>query len=160
MHAERAADLQRIRLAKPDKAKANAELKSKYYAENKYRWTEYRRAQKRKETSNAWHRAGRLVTWIRARAARRGWEFDLTRDWVEEKLNAGRCEVTGIPLELDKPDGYALYPWAPSIDRIDSAKGYTQENCRMVVWAYNVAKAEWGDQDVLRMAKALVERQT
>lgn len=157
MHAERAAELQRIRLSQPETAKAAAELKSRYYAQNKDRWIDYRKTQKRKESTIAWHRAGRLVTWIRARAARKGWEFDLTRDWVETKLLAGRCEVSGIALELDKPDGYTLYPWAPSVDRIDSRKGYTQENCRIVVWAYNVAKAEWADSDVLKLAKALLE---
>jgi hypothetical protein len=82
-------------------------------------------------------------------------EFDLTREWAIEKM-AGVCEVTGLPFELDKPDGYRFYPWAPSVDRIDCKRGYTQDNCRLVVWIYNMAKSEWCDEDVLKMARALV----
>ncbi len=155
-HAERAAKLQRERLKKKAPAKLASEYRSAYYARNKDKWKSYRRTQKEKEYSIAWHRAGRVLTWVRARAARAGFAFDLDRDWVEERLKRGRCETTGIEFEINKSDG-RFHPWAPSIDRVDSKKGYTKDNCRIVVWIYNMAKSEWEDADVLKMAQALLD---
>jgi hypothetical protein len=43
-----------------------------------------------------------------------------------------------------------------SIDKIDPKKGYTLENSRVVVWIYNAAKNIFTDEDVMRMANALV----
>lgn len=157
-HSERAAELQRKRLADPVKAKAAADLKSKYYAENREKWAAYQVTQKAKESSDPWRRASRLLTWIRARAATTGREFDLTREWIAERLQAGVCEVTGIPLELSKPPGSRFHPWAPSVDRVDSKLGYTQGNCRVVCWIYNMAKSEWSDEVVMTFAKALSAR--
>lgn len=156
-HAERAAELQRARLRKPDKAKAAAEYRSQYYAANRAKWIGYRNTERDRCATSAWHRAGKLITWVRARAAKRGWNFDLTREWAEQKLAAGKCEVTGLAFQYDARVGCQLLPWAPSIDRIDSTKGYTTDNCRMVVWIYNMAKAAWSDDDVMRMARALAK---
>lgn len=72
----------------------------------------------------------------------------MTEEWVANKLAAGVCELTGIAFELEGP-------WAPSIDRKSSNEGYTLENCRLVVWVYNMAKSTWNDETVLRMARAL-----
>lgn len=158
LHSERAAELQRKRLSEPSKARAASELKSKYYAANRDKWESYRITQKSKESSDPWRRASRLLTWIRARAAKMGHEFDLTREWVGQRIEAGVCEVTGIPLELGKPPGSRFHPWAPSVDRIDSKLGYTQSNCRVVCWIYNMAKSEWSDEVVMTFAKALSAR--
>ena len=46
----------------------------------------------------------------------------------------------------------------PSIDRIDNSQGYTKNNCRVVSVIYNKAKSDYKDEDVLKMARALVER--
>ncbi len=37
-------------------------------------------------------------------------------------------------------------PFAPSIDRIDSAQGYSRENCRVVCVATNYAMNVWGEE--------------
>lgn len=158
IHADRAYELRRTRMKDPAKAAQASQLKSAYYAANKEKWTQYRKNQRVKERSDAWFRASRLLTWVRARAGRNGWEFDLTQEWVVEKLRAGHCEASGMPFSLADHDSFAIHPWAPSIDRIDSRSGYTQTNCRMVVWAYNVAKSEWGDAEVLKLARAILSR--
>lgn len=158
-HAERAGELERIRMSQPSKKKAMTELRSKYYAENREKWASYRATQKAKEESSPWHRAARLLIWIRSRAAKTGREFDLTQEWLFERLERGECDVTGIALELSKPPGLRFHPWAPSVDRIDCKKGYTQDNCRIVCWIYNMAKSEWSDEIVTTFAKALAARQ-
>lgn len=155
LHAERAAELQRKRLSEPSRQKKAAELKSAYYAENREKWVEYRKTHREKMQRDASLRAGKLLTWIRVRAAKSQREFDLTREWIAERLQSGMCEVTGIPLELSKPPGSRFHPWAPSVDRIDSKLGYTQDNCRVVCWIYNMAKSEWSDEVVMTFAKAL-----
>lgn len=158
LHAERAAELRRKRMENPSRRKSDAEMKSAYYAANREKWVEYRKTARSRLEQDATLRAGRLLTWIRVRAARTQREFDLTREWIADRLQAGVCEVTGIPLELGKPPGSRFHPWAPSVDRIDSKLGYTQGNCRVVCWIYNMAKSEWSDEVVMTFAKALSAR--
>jgi hypothetical protein len=76
-------------------------------------------------------------------------------EWIEERLTAGTCEVTGLPFG-NVDSGHD--PRAPSIDRLDSSLGYTPDNCRLVVWVYNRAKFIWTDAVILEMARALVAR--
>jgi hypothetical protein len=142
----------------PEASDADASAKQRYYLENKEKWLTYRETQKRKSDSLPWHRAGRLLVWIRARAGKMGCGFDLTHEWLAQRLEAGACEVTDIPLELSKPPGSRFHPWAPSVDRIDCKLGYTQDNCRVVCWIYNMAKSEWTDDVVMTFAKALAAR--
>ena len=159
LHAEKYAEMQRERLSRPKEAKASAEYKSLYYLNNKEKWKEYGQRERFKAATDPWKRAGKLLTWLRTRAAKHKYEFDLTREWAERKLADGVCEVTCIGFDFTKESASVRFnPFGPSIDRIDSAKGYTQDNCRMVVWIYNMAKAEWNDDVVLRMARALVDR--
>ena len=63
---------------------------------------------------------------------------------VEELLAPMQCAATGKPLSWD--DDRA---WLPSIDRIDSSKGYTTDNVRLVCWAFNEIKGKYPD-DFLR----------
>lgn len=93
-----------------------------------------------------------LLRRAEARAEKKGWKFDLDEAWVQEHMASGKCEVTGICFGI----GGSKSPWQPSIDRIDSDKGYTKDNCQMVVWIYNRAKADGTHQNVMLMARALV----
>jgi hypothetical protein len=92
------------------------------------------------------------------RAKVKDWEFDLTKEWISEKLNKMVCEVTGCSLTLLKynKDKYHSNPFNPSIDRIDSTKGYIMENCRLVCWIYNIAKSDFTDKEVYLMSKNLI----
>lgn len=159
LHAERAARLQRERLHIPEKAKLASEYKSAYYAKNKDKWREYHAVQKEKENSDPWARSGRMLIWIRKRAAKMQCEFDLTREWIELRLTHGTCEVTGLKFDLGRDASQRFNPWCPSIDRTDPSKGYTQDNCRAVVWIYNMAKSGWTDDVVMQFAKALTSRE-
>ena len=74
------------------------------------------------------------------RAKQRNLSFDLTKEWLQSKLNKNICEATGLQLNHNK-DPF-INPYYPVIDRIDSTKGYTQDNCQIVCWMFNNAKAD------------------
>lgn len=80
----------------------------------------------------------------RRRANRQNFEFDITCEWVKEKLAKGVCEATGIPF-VDEP----RHPYRPSIDRIDNVKGYLKSNCQVVVYIYNLSKHIWTHTEVM-----------
>lgn len=87
--------------------------------------------------------------------------FDMAHIIVESD---GKCAVTGIKLRLDAVEKRGskkhIRPWAPSIDRIDSSKGYSIENCRLVCAAANIAMGAWGEEVLLTMAKSIAKIQT
>lgn len=101
-------------------------------------------------------RAVQLHANAKRRAEDKGIVFDLDRLDLIERINAGRCEVTGLPFDLAA--GTGLNPWAPSLDRKNSSGGYTPANVQVVVSAYNIAKGPWGDDVLLRLARAIVDR--
>ena len=92
----------------------------------------------------------RLHSAAKNRAKAKGIPFALTHRWVQERLLAGTCEVTGATFALSagKPA-----PLSASIDRIDSSKGYTPENSRMVIWAFNRMKGDMSDDETFAIAK-------
>ena len=94
---------------------------------------------------------GRLCTHAKRRAKQKNLGYELDPFWVRERIDTGRCEVTNIPFEIKVGS-----PWMPSIDRIDSSKGYTKENSRLVVWAFNRARGTFSDDVMLRLARAIV----
>ena len=64
----------------------------------------------------------------------------------------GRCEVTGLPFsEVCAPRD----PFSPSIDRIDSERGYVAGNVRIVCLIANLAMNTWGEAPLRRVAEAL-----
>jgi len=102
-------------------------------------------------------RAIRLIDKARSRARKRGVEFFLTKEWVLNGLNKGTCAVTGIRFDLENGHGSGKHnKCAPTIDRMDPNKGYTTDNCQLVIYQYNVAKGRWAHGDVVDMARALV----
>lgn len=99
-------------------------------------------------------RALRLFYGAKHRDLARGRTSTITAKWVERKIAAGFCAVTGLRFVMDAP----MHPFAPSLDRIDNSKGYIRGNVRVVVWAYNAAKGVYSDDHMLTFAKALVAR--
>ena len=47
---------------------------------------------------------------------------------------------------------------APSIDRHDLEQGYTPINCRVVIWAWNCARGQYGTRFLLEMVDAFQGR--
>lgn len=105
------------------------------------------------------HPESRLLSNAKNRAAIKGWDFDLTVEWAQAKLATGLCEVTGIPFDFARGSTTQHNPFRPSIDRKDTSLGYTRDNCQMVVGIYNQAKGTWSHEDVLKLARALIEKE-
>ena len=101
-----------------------------------------------------------LLADARRRAKKRRLAFTITVDDIADLLKAanGVCELTGPPFNLSKNDGYFRRPFAPSLDRIDSSKGYTPGNVRVVLYAANAAMNEWGFDVLLQMARGIVRK--
>ena len=101
-------------------------------------------------------RASILLRASKKRATEKDWDHDLTLEWIRDRIEKGLCEVTNLPFDLAPSKDTHKNPWGPSLDRIDSDGGYTQDNCRIVVAVYNFAANQWGDEVVMQLAEALV----
>ena len=99
-----------------------------------------------------------LLNYARDRARRSGLYFDLDALWLAKKLSGGICELSGLPLERVSPGEYRTHPFAPSLDRITPADGYVKHNVRVVCFAVNRARSDWGDEVLLKMARALASK--
>lgn len=98
----------------------------------------------------------------KANAKARGLECRITLDDLFDlsRRSKGECELTGIKFRYgaDRTLPASVKRkriWAPSIDRIDSSKGYTPDNVRLVCFSVNAALQEFGDKVLLKIATAL-----
>lgn len=101
-------------------------------------------------------RAIALMSDARCSSKKRKLKIDISNDWVEEKLKKGVCELTGIPFDFGPSKNTYLNKCAPSLDRINSNKGYTKDNVRVVLCAVNNALGQYSDEEILPILKALV----
>lgn len=82
----------------------------------------------------------------RRRAKEKNLECTITKEWVIERIKKGECQLTKIKFDMTRTTMGKRRPYSPSIDRIDNSKGYTADNCRVVLSAVNVALNEWGEE--------------
>ena len=150
----------RVKQRKAQDPKHFAAIKAAYYRRNKQKWQGYKVSAYRRRRTDFQARARHMVAWLRLEAGRKEVPFDLTVEWVRERLERGVCEVTGLKLDItdEHRAGRRISPYAPSVDRLSGPAGYLRTNCRMVVWIYNLAKQNWSDTEVLTMARALVAK--
>lgn len=148
------------RRANPERVR---EIARAEYLRNKAAHTERVRAYREKNPSDKnaqYKRAKQKRPWLRAlenarhRSLKKGFAFDLTREWCEQNWT-GHCIVSGLPFSF----GTQLhFPFSPSIDRIRSDLGYTQNNCRFVLFAVNSFKGTGTDEDIIKIAQAIVKQ--
>jgi hypothetical protein len=106
-------------------------------------------------------RASEVLAGARNRALKANVEFTLTFDDVYPAVKTGTCQVTGLPFCFDRPaPGWKNHPRAPSIDRIDSTKGYIRGNVQVIIWQYNTAKNQWPQHYMDEMIRAIVDTAT
>src|SRR5262245_20750804 len=114
---------------------------------------QYRRYIKTIDGKSKW-----LLKDAKHRAAKNGLEFDLTMEWLQPRLAAGYCELSGIKFDFSGNRNARTNPYIPSIDRIDNRRGYTQDNCRIICWALNLAFADWGEDCVRKIMMAYLNK--
>lgn len=101
-----------------------------------------------------WKSAKGRAGYLLLAAKQRSKNVTITRAWIQERLDRGYCEVTGLPFVIDA--NAIANPWSPSLDQRIPGQGYTPENTQLVVWIYNVSKGSWTHSDVLTLADALL----
>lgn len=86
------------------------------------------------------------------RAKMAGREFTLPLHWAADQYIAqrGQCALSGVTM---RPAEGLMDPFCPTIDRIDSAIGYTPENCHLVALQVNLAKNKMSTEDFIRMCR-------
>lgn len=101
----------------------------------------------------SWEKYARLkLTATKKRAQKRGIAFSLTPQDVIPLYEAG-CALTGYQFSRIAKE---RSPLSPSIDRIDSSKGYTPDNIRVVCYALNIGMNDWGFEKIAPLWKAAI----
>lgn len=82
-----------------------------------------------------------------------GREFTITYEYILKLLNTqnNKCALTGIQF------AETFGPNFISIDRIDSSKGYTEDNVQLVLTLINKMKLNITQNDFINMCKAVYE---
>ena len=98
-------------------------------------------------------RAKTIYYGAKTRARKKRLPFDLTVDWIHDKIKQGYCEVTSLPFshKIQKPP----HRFAPSIDKVLPSLGYVKQNCRMVALMVNHIKRDYTDEEVADVGLAL-----
>src|SRR3989304_2436451 len=84
--------------------------------------------------------------------------FEITLEDVLKiyEIQKGSCALTNIEFSLNRLGRKSKNPFAPSLDRIDSDKGYTKENIRLVCVIVNLALNNFGDNAFDKMCRAYI----
>lgn len=91
-----------------------------------------------------------LTTTSRTRAGRIGVPFTITPTQIRDlwKKQGGRCAISGVVMTHAIGDGTILSSgYNASIDRIDSAGGYTPNNVQLVCGRVNYMKSNMDNSD-------------
>lgn len=100
-----------------------------------------------------------LLASMKHRAKVKNLEFSISKEWVLKRLERGTCELSGLPFVIPLGQGKRVRsPYLPSVDRIDVSQGYTESNCRMILWGLNAAFAAWGEESFAPIAQAWLKR--
>lgn len=85
------------------------------------------------------------------RAKRKGLEFDLTEEFLIS-IDRDTCPYLNIPIEWGYGRSGVRQPNSKSLDRIDSAKGYTQDNVIYCSWKANRLLSDASLEDICLIA--------
>jgi len=91
-----------------------------------------------------------LWTNLIGNAKRRGIEVHINKQDILDMYNSqeGLCNVTGLPMQKSSNTIQKRNPFAASVDRIDSAGGYTLDNIQMVCGRVNLMKLDGTSEDL------------
>lgn len=109
------------------------------------------------------YRAKSLVSGAKQRAKRKNIPFNLTVDWVYDKILEGKCAATGIEFYIKPyvPRSIKRYtpvhPHSPSLDQISPSAGYTMDNVQIVCDQFNKFKNDKSMEETVFVAKKFIE---
>ena len=78
---------------------------------------------------------------------------DIQRLYDEQ---GGLCAVTGLPMQFSALES-GKNSYAVSVDRIDSSRGYYQDNIRLVCGRVNLMKMELSDEQMRFWCRAILK---
>lgn len=84
----------------------------------------------------------------KARARKKGFDFDLT---INDFEIPSHCPVLNLPLEQTWGEG--TKDNKPSLDRIDSSKGYTKDNVQVISWRANNLKSDGSLEEFIKLVE-------
>jgi len=147
---------ERNRQYRQENADKIKEINRQYYQENADKIKEYyqENADKIKEINRQYRQtAAGLFSKYKKSAKQRGINFTLTLQWFEEQVTKPEfnfCAISGINFVVSSNRNE---PFARSLDRISSTKGYTPDNVRWVCYKYNCWKSDLTLEDIARIFK-------
>jgi hypothetical protein len=99
-----------------------------------------------------------MVNTARHRAAKLGVPFDLDKhiNELQDRIDIGICELTGIPLSRDATG--RRYD-APSLDRIIPENGYVYDNVRIICLLANCGLGPWGEEAFRKVVQSWLEKE-
>lgn len=103
-----------------------------------------------------------LLESAKGRAKNKSLPIDIDLDFLlnlYEQQN-GKCKLTGIDFtfEINKEKTRNFLPFNPSLDKIDSKKGYTKDNVRLVCTIVNLALNNFGEDTFKIMCQAYINK--
>ena len=108
--------------------------------------------ERRKKYRKTWKRtcAGRLE-FAKTRSKKKNLEFNLTKEYLESIFPKNNmCPLLNIPIDWKSP---YKHPSTPSLDRIDSSKGYIKGNVQWVSFRANTIKNDATPEELLILAQ-------
>jgi len=130
--------------------------------ETKNKWNEANR-QKVREDKQRWmakpeNRIKHTLGQAKRRATKDGREFDIT---IQDLLPLPTvCPVLGIELNYTGTKVRGFVDTSPSIDRIDSSKGYIKGNVQIISWRANRVKSDASVEELEAVIKYMKGHQS
>lgn len=95
-------------------------------------------------------------TALKTRAKTKNLKFDLTPEYIQKKFDdcKGNCAITNLPFSMEIGTKKKRNPFRPSVDRINSNKGYVKGNIQIVLTIVNTMKMDYTDDILHTVVKA------
>ena len=145
--------------------KAKKKYNEKYYEENKTKARQQARQhyEEHRDQILAMAKQGRtgkegylrtMIASAKSRAKQKGWEFDLELNDLMMVAN-NYCPVDGLPFDWDRQleNDSTLPMTIPSLDRIDSFRGYTKDNVMIIGDKWNRWKSNMNLENIELLIK-------
>ncbi len=119
---------------------------------------DYRKANRTKIAAQkaSKHRSDPISTLACSARIRRPHDFSLSSEWIDAARAQATCPLTGLVFDQSR-EGKGRAPLGKSLDRFDSALGYTDDNTRVVCCWANSARGEASDAELIALCRLVLE---